>query len=230
KEEPNLIAFEISNEPHHKGTPQEVTAFIDKMVASMRKTGTKKPIFYNISHSVHLAEAYFDAGIDGGTFQWYPTGLGFQKELEGNLLPNVNEYQIPFDPVIKANAGAKLVYEFDAADVNKSYMYPAMARSFREAGIQIATHFAYDPTFLAYANTEYNTHYMNLTYAPQKALALMVSGKVFHELPMNKDVGTYPQNLKFQDFLISYPDDLALYNSEKEFIYTNTNSETPKKL
>ncbi|MFO8147433.1 MAG: cellulase family glycosylhydrolase, partial [Gillisia sp.] len=228
KNEPNIIAFEISNEPHHKGSAEEVTAFVQKMVVSMRKTGTKKPIFYNVSHSTHLAEAYFNADIQGGTFQWYPTGLGFQKELEGNLLPNVNEYTIPFNDVIQENNAAKLVYEFDAADVMKSYMYPAMARSFREAGIQIATHFAWDPTYMAHANTEYNTHYMNLAYTPSKALALMISGKIFHEVPMNKELGTYPQNLKFDDFEISYENDLAVYNSEEEFIYTNDNSLQPK--
>lgn len=196
----------------------------------MRSTGTKKPIFYNVSQSVHLADAYFDAGIQGGTFQWYPTGLGFQKELEGNLLPNVNDYSIPFNDVIEENDAAKLVYEFDAADVMKSYMYPAMARSFREAGIQIATHFAYDPTFMAFANTEYNTHYMNLAYTPQKALALMISGEVFHNIPMERELGTYPENLNFGDFKISYENDLATYNSGKKFIYTNTNSQNPKQI
>ena len=230
KNEPNLIAFEISNEPHHRGTAEEVTQFVQKMVTAMRSTGLKKPIFYNVTHSVHLAEAYFKAGIQGGTFQWYPTGLGFQKELEGNLLPNVNEYNIPFDDVIKKHNGAKLVYEFDAADVNKSYIYPAMARSFREAGIQIATHFAWDPTYMAHANTEYNTHYMNLAYTPSKALALMISGKVFHKIPMKRDYGTYPENLKFEDFEISYEKDLAIYNSEEEFIYTNTNAQQPKNI
>ncbi|WP_372920057.1 cellulase family glycosylhydrolase [Salegentibacter sp.] len=228
KDEPNIIAFEVSNEPHHRGEPEEVTDFIQKMVDAMRSTGTKKPIFYNVSHSINLAEAYFDADIQGGTFQWYPTGLGFQKELEGNLLPNVNNYHIPFDDVIKENKGAKLVYEFDAADVNKSYIYPAMARSFREAGIQIGTHFAYDPTYLAHGNTEYNTHYMNLAYTPKKALALMISGEVFHQVPVNSDFGTYPENLKFQDFEIRYDDDLAVLNSEEKFIYTNTNSLQPK--
>ncbi|MEP6262103.1 MAG: cellulase family glycosylhydrolase [Gillisia sp.] len=230
KNEPNLIAFEISNEPHHRGTAEEVTQFVQKMLTAMRSTGTKKPIFYNVSHSIHLAEAYFEAGIQGGTFQWYPTGLGFQKELEGNLLPNVNEYKIPFDDVIKKYNGAKLVYEFDAADVNKSYIYPAMARSFRKAGIQIATHFAWDPTYMAHANTEFNTHYMNLSYTPSKALALMISGKVFHHIPMNRDYGTYPQNLKFEDFEISYENDIAVYNSEEEFIYTNTNTQRPKNI
>ncbi len=230
KNEPNIIAFEISNEPHHKGTAEEVTAFVQKMVTAMRGTGTKKPIFYNVSHSTHLAEAYFDADIQGGTFQWYPTGLGFQRELEGNLLPNVNEYTIPFDDVISKNKAAKLVYEFDAADVMKSYIYPAMARSFREAGIQIATHFAYDPTYMAHANTEYNTHYMNLAYTPSKALALMISGKIFREVPMNKDLGKYPQNNEFGNFAISYENDLATYNAEAEFIYTNTNNLKPKNI
>jgi len=230
KDEPNLIAFEISNEPHHLGTPEEVTGFIKKMVAAMRSTGTKKPIFYNVSHSIHLADAYFDAGIQGGTFQWYPTGLGFGKELSGNLLPNVNRYEIPFDSIIKKNKVAKLVYEFDAADVNKSYIYPAMARSFREAGIQIATHFAYDPTFMAFANTEYNTHYMNLAYTPQKALALMIASEVFHQIPMNKDFGTYPGNLEFDDFKVDYETDLAELNSAEKFIYTNTTSAKPRSV
>ena len=230
KNESNLIAFEISNEPHHKGEPQEVQEFIEKMVSAMKSTGTNKPIFYNVSHSIHLAESYFDAGIDGGTFQWYPTGLGFQKELEGNLLPNVNDYHIPFNEVIEENNAAKLVYEFDAADVMKSYIYPAMARSFREAGIQIGTHFAYDPTYLAFGNTEYDTHYMNLAYTPQKALALMIAGEIFHQVPVNSDFGVYPENLEFQDFRVDYAKDLAVLNSGEKFIYTNTNEIQPKSL
>ena len=222
KNDPSLIAFEVSNEPHHRGEQEKVTKFVKSMVESMRKTGTKKPIFYNISHAVHFADAYFKAGIQGGTFQWYPTGLGYQRELSGNLLPNVNDYNIPFEETIKKYQGAKLVYEFDAADVGKSYIYPAIARSFRTAGIQIATHFAYDPTYLAFANTEYNTHYMNLVYTPQKALSLMICGEVFREIPMYKDFGKFPDNTSFDNFNVGYLKDLAEYNSAEKFIYTNT--------
>jgi len=228
KNEPNIIAFEVSNEPHHRGNPIEVTKFIEGMVTAMQSTGTKKPIFYNITHAVQLNEAYFEAGIQGGTFQWYPTGLGYQRELSGNLLPNVNDYNIPFNETIQKYHGAKLVYEFDAADVGKSYIYPAMARSFRAAGIQIATHFSYDPTFLAYANTEYNTHYMNLVYTPQKALSLMICNEVFHEIPMNQSYGKFPINNTFGDFNINYLNDLAEYNSDQKFIYTNNTSSKPK--
>ncbi len=227
KDDPNVLAFEVSNEPHHKGEAKEVTAFVKGMVDAMRRTGTKKPIFYNISHAVHFAEAYFKGGIQGGTFQWYPTGLGYQRELSGNLLPNVNDYNIPFEETIKKYKGAKLVYEFDAADVGRSYIYPAMARSFREAGIQIATHFAYDPTYLAYANTEYNTHYMNLAYTPQKALSLMICAEVFREIPMYSNHGKYPQNTTFGNFKVDYKNDLAEYNTDQKFIYTNHTKALP---
>ena len=94
KSDKHILAFEISNEPHHRGTPAEVTEFVRKMKEAIRSTGCTKPIFYNVSHSINLAEAYYAAGIDGGTFQWYPTGLGFQKELGGNMLPNVDRYAI----------------------------------------------------------------------------------------------------------------------------------------
>ncbi len=228
KNDPSVIAFEVSNEPHHRGEASEVTKFVKGMVDAMRKTGTKKPIFYNMSHAVQFMDAYFKGGVDGGTFQWYPTGLGYQQELSGNLLPNVNDYNMPFENIIKKHRGAKLVYEFDAADVGKSYIYPAMARSFRTAGIQIATHFAYDPTFMAANNTEYNTHYMNLMYTPQKALSLKICSEVFHEIPMYAEFGTYPQNTTFGDFKVNYMNDLAEYNSEEKFFYTNATKSIPK--
>ncbi|MEO1012316.1 MAG: cellulase family glycosylhydrolase, partial [Bacteroidota bacterium] len=228
RDDPNLIAFEISNEPHHWGEPKKVTEFVREMVEAMRRTGTKKTIFYNISHGIHFAGAYFDGEIQGGTFQWYPTGLGYQKEIPGNVLPNVDNYNIPFESVFKERKGAKLVYEFDAADVSGSYVYPAMARSFREAGIQIATHFSYDPTFLAPFNTEYNTHYMNLAYTPKKALALKICSEIFHEIPLYADFGKYPNNRTFSNFLVDNEQNLAVYNTDEKFFYTNTTSAIPK--
>ena len=228
KNDPNVIAFEVSNEPHHKGDAKDVTAFVKRMVNAIKKTGNKKPIFYNMSHGVHFVDAYFEGGVQGGTFQWYPTGLGYGKELSGNLLPNVDNYQIPFESNFKKYNGSKLVYEFDAADVGRSYIYPAMARSFRKAGIQIATHFAYDPTFMADVNTEYNTHYMNLAYTPQKALSLKICAEVFREVPLYKDFDHYPSNTSFGDFKVDYKTDLALYNTNEKFYYTNTTNEIPK--
>ncbi|MEJ0030027.1 MAG: cellulase family glycosylhydrolase [Bacteroidota bacterium] len=137
KDDPDVIAFEISNEPHHKGTPAEVTTFITGMADAILKTGCSKPIFYNVSHSIHLAEAYYKAPIQGGTFQWYPTGLGARHELGGNLLPNVDRYPVPFADLPGYKKTTKIVYEFDAADVGRSYIYPAMTRTFRTAGMPV---------------------------------------------------------------------------------------------
>jgi hypothetical protein len=227
KNEPDLIAFEISNEPQHGGKASDVTTFINGMVNSMRKTGCKKPVFYNISHSIHLAQGYFDADIQGGTFQWYPTGLQAKHEIMGNLLPNVDDYKIPFAANPRFKQMAKIVYEFDAADVGRSYIYPAMARSFRTAGMQLATHFAYDPTFFAYANTEYDTHYMNLIYTPQKALSLKIASEVFHNIPLYKDFGKFPADTSFGNFRVSYAQDLAEMVTKEKFIYTNNTGTIP---
>lgn len=227
KNDPAIIAFEISNEPHHRQPADSVARYVKKLVTAMRKTGSEKPILYNMSHGIHLASAYFDGGAQGGTFQWYPTGLGAGEELQGNFLPNVDRYEIPFADNPKFKKGAKVVYEFDAADVGRSYIYPAMARSFRTAGIQWATHFAYDPTYLAYANTEYNTHYMNLVFTPQKALSLKLAGEVFHRIPVYKDFGKYPENVQFDEFYVSYEKDLAELNTERKFIYTNHTTSQP---
>jgi hypothetical protein len=222
KDDPAILAFEVSNEPHHREAPEQVTAFINRMIAAMRGTGCQKPVFYNISHSVHLADAYFKSDMQGGTFQWYPTGLGAQRELRGNLLPNVDRYAIPFASHPGFGRIAKYVYEFDAADVNRSYIYPAMARSFRQAGIQLATHFAYDPLYSAYANPEYNTHYMNLAYTPGKAIALMISGEVFRRVPRYADLGAYPDNARFGPFRVDYLQDLAELVADTVFYYTNS--------
>ncbi len=227
KDDETVLAVEISNEPHHREEAGKVTTYIKSLVNAIRRSGSTQPIFYNVTHAVHLAEAYFEAGIQGGTFQWYPTGLGYKKELQGNYLPNVNHYDIVFDDIIKKYKGAKLVYEFDAADIGRSYIYPAMARSFREAGIQLATYFSYDPTFLGHVNTEYNTHYMNLAYTPQKALSLMICGEVFRNLPLYENQGTYPDNQSFYGVSIDYPNDLAEYNTAEKFIYTNNTSSKP---
>lgn len=227
KDDLDVIAFEVCNEPHHKEAPEQVTAFINRMIASMRHMGCKKPVLYNISHRVQLADAYFKSDLQGGTFQWYPTGLGARHTVQGNLLPNVDHYPIPFAKDPRFQKEAKIVYEFDAADVGATYMYPAMARSFREAGIQLATHFAYDPTYMAASNTEYGTHYMNLVYAPQKALSLKIASEVFHTVPRYKSFGSFPTDTVFDVFRVSYLENLAEMVSAKKFLYTNNTHSVP---
>ncbi len=226
--DPDMLAVEINNEPQHSGPKAKVTEYINRLAQAIRSTGWTKPVFYNISESPNYADAVSKSNIDGVSFQWYPTGLVAGHEQKGNYLPNVDRYAIPFGDTIAAYANkARMVYEFDAADVLGPYMYPAMARSFRTAGFQWATQFAYDPLATAYANTEYQTHYLNLAYTPSKAISLLIASKVFHQIPRGKNYGSYPMDTLFSDFRVSYAESLSEMNSEQEFYYSNSTNTRP---
>src|SRR5690606_35504216 len=134
---------------------------------------------------------------------------------------------IPFDTIPAYHNKARMVYEFDAADIFQSCMYPAMARSFRQAGFQWATQFAYDPLAIAYANTEYHTHYLNLAYTPSKAISMLIASNVFHRMPRLKNVGVYPDNTSFDVFRVSHEEDLSEMNALTAFYYSNNTTTKP---
>jgi hypothetical protein len=230
KEDQSIIAVEINNEPHHSGPKEKTTEYVNRLAAAIRSTGWTKPVFYNISESPLYSDAIAKANVEGHSFQWYPSGLVAGHEQKGNFLPNVDQYTIPFDSVPAYKNKARMGYEFDAADILQSYMYPAMARSYRTAGFQWCTQFAYDPMATAYANTEYQTHYLNLAYTPSKAISLLIASKVFHKIPRLKSYGAFPSDTLFGDFRVSYKNSLSEMNSEEEFYYSNPTSTKPKDI
>lgn len=226
-----IIALEINNEPCHSGTVKEVTAYINKMVKALKKSGFKKPILYNVSHNLDVTEGYYNANIDGTTYQWYPIGLVAGHERKGNFLPYVDEYFIPWKETMKNyNRLARVVYEFDPGDVLYSYLYPAIARTFRKEGFQWITQFAYDPIDIAQYNTEYQTHYLNLAYTPSKAISMKIAAEVAYNIPREKDFGKYPDNCSFGDFRVNYDEDLSEYNSTDKFFHSNSTTSTPKNI
>jgi hypothetical protein len=227
RDDPYIIAVELNNEPSHSGSKKGVTDYINRLAAAVRSSGWSKPVYYNISQSPYYADAVAKAAIDGVSFQWYPTGLVANHEVQGNFLPNVDHYYIPYDTIPEYRSKTKMVYEFDAADVLKSYMYPAIARSFREAGFQWATQFAYDPMAIADVNTEYQTHYLNLAYTPSKAIGLLIAGEAFRRLPGSKNFGNYPVDSLFDAFRVSYRNNLCEMNTGQKFYYSNSTATKP---
>ncbi|ADY53699.1 membrane or secreted protein [Pseudopedobacter saltans DSM 12145] len=203
----DILATEINNEPHHSGAKELTTEYISLMVNAVRKTGWTKPIFYNISESPKYADAVVKSNVQGHSFQWYPSGLVAGRTQKGNFLPHVSKYNIPFDSIPGFNKRAKIVYEFDGADIADSYLYPAMARSFRNAGFQWATMFAYEPLAIADVNTEYQTHYLNLAYTPSKAISFMIANKQFRD-------GLQP--------VLSYDHNLSELLNDTLFYYSNS--------
>jgi hypothetical protein len=226
EEDKDIIATEINNEPSHSGPKQGVTDYINRLHTAIKSTGWSKPIFYNISQGPFYADAVAASNVNGFSFQWYPTGLVSGQNIKGNMLPNVDNYAIPFrnDPNF-ANK-TLMVYEFDAADAFSSNLYSVMAKSFKTAGFQWATMFAYDPMALAYANTEYQTHYLNLAYTPNKAISMLIASEVFHQVPMLKDYGKFPADTVFGAFKVNSLS--SEMTTEDKFYYSNSTKTTPQ--
>ncbi|MDQ2657654.1 MAG: membrane or secreted protein [Bacteroidota bacterium] len=230
QDDDDVIAVEINNEPAHSGPKPGVTAYINRLAAAIKSTGWTKPIFYNISQGPYYADAVAASVAQGFSFQWYPSGLVSNNTLRGNYLPHVDAYTIPFDTIPAFRKKPLMVYEFDAADILASYMYPMMAKSFRQAGFQWATQFAYDPMAIADVNTEYQTHYLNLAYTPSKAISMLIASRVFHNVPRLKNYGSYPADSVFDSFRVSYRDNLSEMNTATEFYYSNATRTKPVEI
>ena len=226
--DPDIVGFEVNNEPCHSGSVAETRTYINKMLDALKKAGNRKPVFYNVSHNGHVVEAYYATAIQGTTYQWYPIGLVSGHTRTGNFLPYVDQYDIPFSNIKGFDKKTRLVYEFDPADILYSYMYPAITRTFRKAGFQWITQFAYDPIDMAWANTEYQTHFLNLAYTPNKAISMKIAAEVAYTIPRNQSYGTYPNDTVFGDFRVSYLQDLSELNDGKRFYYSNNTQTQPK--
>jgi len=221
KDDPVIVGFEVNNEPCHNGTVDETRSYINKMLEVLKQAGNQKPVFYNVSHNRSVVEAYYSTKIQGTTFQWYPTGLVSGHTRRGNFLPFVDSYYIPFSNLKGYKQKARLVYEFDAADILYSYLYPAIVRTFRTDGFQWITQFAYDPIDMAAYNTEYQTHYLNAAYTPHKAVGLMIAAEAARTIKRGENFGCYPVDTVFGDFRVSYKEDLSELNNEEKFYYSN---------
>lgn len=223
-----IIAIEINNEPCHETTPEVVREYINRMVRALKSGGFNRPILYNVSHNDSVREGYYQAEIDGTTYQWYPSGLVAGHERKGNFLPAVSDYNIPWKNSMPGyDRLARIVYEFDPGDILGSYLYPAIARTFRKEGFQWITQFAYDPTDLAPYNTEYQTHFLNLLYTPSKAISMLIAGEAARCLPRHSDFGSYPESNIFGPFSVNYEKDLSLMNTPDKLLYSNSTDAVP---
>lgn len=229
--DPAIIAVEINNEPCHSGSEEDIAAYVDRMASALRRAGWNKDILYNVSHNLWRTPAFYRSRINGTTYQWYPTGLVHGSERRGNFLPSLSSYNIPWDTISGYNDKSRVVYEFDPADVLATYLYPACARTFRKAGFEWATQFAYDPLDMARFNTEYQTHFLNLAYTPGKAVGMAIAAEAFRRIPSGSDYGTFPADTIFGpegEFLVSASRNLAMLNDGTHYYNTASTKEQPR--
>ena len=232
KDEPALVGIELLNEPW--SPPQaQLAHYFETLHGAVRETGCTKPLFYCASQGFYpgLTKAIAESKLDGATFGWYPSGLVSHRTLSGNYLPRLDDYPLMREPGFDKKA--KLIYEFDAADLDSPAMYPALARTFRSCGAQWATQFAYCPLPLAASNTPYPTHYVNLLHAPRQAMALRIAGEAFRRLPRGESYGSYPANATFGDFRIGHHPEVAELVTDDTYLHvgdTTTQAKRPASL
>ncbi len=216
--DPAVAAFECVNEPMYPDNwPQtNVTAYIDVLVAALRRGGATQPIFYNTFNGYN--EAGGASKADGVSCSAYPLGLLAGRPLFGPQLSKIRESTLKPDAHIAGKR--RMAYEFDAADTLDSYLYPAIAKMLRGEGVEFAAQFQYDPLALADENRNWHTHYMTLVYTPKKALSFLIAGRAFKSLPPGAPYAPSEKRLGFPPFLVDAEHDLSEMATETEYFYS----------
>ena len=226
KDEPAILFIELVNEPwHHPEDLPGSIRYLNALTDAVRSTGCAKLVFYNVSQDFRIGEAIRRSRVQGVTFGWYPTGLNSGHELAGNYLRTTDVYPDMLRPELARLP--RIVYEFDSPDLRTGTMYPAMARTFRAVGAQMALMFAYDMQQTASRNLGWQTHYLSLAYTPRKAMSAIVAAEAMRRLPRMRSYGPYPVNTRFGDFLLSADDNLGELVAPDAFLYAGSTRSTP---
>ena len=220
-DDPAVLCFELVNEPAYpKGTTgEQIAAYANALLAGIRRSGTRKPVFYSATWNTHK-ESVPLLKTDGVSGVYYATGLESGHALKGTQLHRIVKSSLAADERFAGKA--RIVYEFDAADTTGAYMYPAFARLFRSEGAQSATQFQYDSQMLADDNVSYRTHHVNLVYTPAKALSLAIAAEAFRRLPRGTAFQPADDEMNFPPFRIKASDNLSEMAAETDFLYTAT--------
>lgn len=227
KDEPQILFIEMINEPwHHPDDFAGSVDYINALVQAVRDTGCEKLTFHNITQDLEIIPATKASRVDGGSVGWYPTGLNLKRQLTNNHLRSVDDYAPLMSPEV-ANMPL-LVYEFDSADMDSGYMYPAMVRAFRGVGVQFAAMFSYDMLATAPNNAGWQTHWMNLVYSPKKAVSAIIAAEVMRRIPADSRFGDYPQNQTFGPFRVSYEEDSSELVTNRVFMHANSTQSAPE--
>ena len=226
KDEPSILFVELINEPvHHAEDIPGSVRYINALADAVRGTGCQKILFFNLMQDTAIAPAILASHVQGITAAWYPTSLLYGRNMPGNYLRTVDAYTPLKDPALAKLP--RIVYEFDSASLVEPYMYPAMARAYREVGVQSMTMFTYDSLVGAATNVEWATHNLNMVYTPGKAVSAVIAAQVMERTPRGKSYGSYPGNRSFGPFRVSYEQDLSEMNAPDKFMYSNSTPDAP---
>ncbi len=198
---------------------QLLRRYIDTMIETIRQTGARQPIAYFANRWGEVDDVFqgiADSRCDAITLGAYPGGLPQDPRNDTvNLLGEAGNVALE----ARFASKARLVYEFDAAGTRDSVcMFPAMARHWRNAGVQAACQFQYDARSLAHLNWDWPQHYLNLWHVPGKTASFLIGGEVFRNLPRGADLPTPADDQVFPPAAVSFQRNAALFASDDCFM------------
>jgi hypothetical protein len=199
---------------------QWMSAYIRTMVRAIRSTGATQPvaISYFGQNGDDIVQAIADSECDAITVSAYPGG--WERVNDGvNLISAVTPTVIP--PALSRKA--RLAYEFDTPATNVSaYLYPVIAAMFRNADVQVACQFQYDSVSTAKWNTDWNAHWLNWLYTPNKAASYMVGRETFHATPRGAPYRPAGDEMRFGAALASFRRNLSLFATPDLVIHSRS--------
>lgn len=195
-----------------------MSRYLDTMHRAIRQTGAKQPVacaLFDTYGQDDLISAIADSKCEAVT-----TGLyagAWDKSGDGlNYLPDAENTTL--DP--RLDKKARFVYEFDGIKTFGSYFYPACARRFRNLGVQVCCMFQYDSSSTSEWNTDWDAHYLNLFYTPNKAVSFKIGGMAFHELKRGDTFPTSGTTQQFGNCAVSFDRNISVYSNDD--VYANS--------
>lgn len=208
-----------------------VRHYIETMIDAIRQTGAEQPIGYFANRwgdVDDVFQAIADSRCDAITIGAYPGGLPAEPRNDKvNLLGTTANAPLE----ARFSSKARLVYEFDVAGTRDQVcMYPAMARHWRNAGVQVACQFQYDARALAHLNHEWPQHYLNLWHVPGKTVSFAIGGEVFHRLPRGATFPVPEDDQVFSPAAVSFHRNAALLAAEDCYMQARPTDWRPARL
>jgi hypothetical protein len=203
----------------------QIRRYIETMYQTIRATGAKQPIAFSAWRNIVSHQAIADSPCEMITTCWYPGGLTQTPQADArNLLPATSDsteaswLSRDWSPMLAKKA--RLVYEFDASDTYRQIdLYPAMARHFRNKGIQVACQFQYDSRSHVAHNQAWPTHYLNAVHTPERFVSFLIAGETFRTLPRGTQLKpTNPDEWIFPPTAVSYSKNAALLCKEQLYM------------
>lgn len=204
---------------------QVMSDYLETMFKAIRHTGARQPIACALFDTIgqgDLTSAIADSRCEAVTTGGYAGA--WDKVGDGvNYLPYADNHEL--DP--RLNGKVRLVYEFDGIKTFGSYLYPALARRYRNMGVQIACMFQYDSSTTAEWNTDWDAHYLNLAYTPGKAVSFRIGGRVFSDLPRGAVFPTAGTTQRFGNCLVSFDHNISVYSGDSVYLSSAPYSGAP---